>query len=157
MGIRYYAYPLAPEFLERAATDPWAFVSDDPLADAWGPQESAPEMLYLDKCWSLLQRLTRPDYSRRRISYDLFEGRVTNTSRGHIPWIKVLTPHEVDEIARDLSLLDDDDVDEMVARDDFYSTRPDEDRGYIKDYLRAAQEFTVRMQQRGWGLVYLIG
>lgn len=157
MGIRYYAYPLAPEFVDRATEDPWAFMSDDPLADAWGPKESAPDMLYLDKCWRYLQRLTTPGVACPRIAYDLFEGDVTHTSRGWIPWIKVLTPDAVSEVSRDLSLLDGDDVDALLTRDDFYTTRLEEDRSYIKEHLRSAQAFTARMQARGWGLVYLIG
>ena len=40
---------------------------------------------------------------------------------------------------------------------DFYTTRLEEDRSYIKEHLRSAQAFTARMQARGWGLVYLIG
>ena len=49
------------------------------------------------------------------------------------------------------------DVDVLLARDDFHTTRLEEDRGYIREHLRSAQAFTARMQTRGWGLVYLIG
>jgi len=62
MGIRYYAYAFDADMTARAQADPRSFISDDPLADAWGMphgaqiavtnfEQSVPEteMLYLDK------------------------------------------------------------------------------------------------------------
>ncbi|WP_180349081.1 hypothetical protein [Tessaracoccus massiliensis] len=36
MGIRYYAYPVAPEDTHAAQENPARFIAADPLADAWG-------------------------------------------------------------------------------------------------------------------------
>lgn len=36
MGIRYYAYAFENDQTERVVADPRRFISDDPLADAWG-------------------------------------------------------------------------------------------------------------------------
>lgn len=36
MGIRYYAYAFDADMTARAQADPRSFISDDPLADAWG-------------------------------------------------------------------------------------------------------------------------
>ena len=36
MGIRYYAYAFDADQTEAALADPHHFLSDDPLADAWG-------------------------------------------------------------------------------------------------------------------------
>ncbi|WOF24407.1 hypothetical protein N8K70_07000 [Microbacterium betulae] len=157
MGIRYYAYPLAPEFVERAYEEPLAFLAADPLADAWFlSDDERPEMLYLDTCWHELQSLTWPDRTRRpRPAYRLFEGRVTHTPTGWIPWTRVLDPDEVDDIARDLVLIDEDDVDDawdVIAGQPFSG-----DKAYVMHHLAAARAFLIRQQRAGWGLVYLIG
>jgi hypothetical protein len=157
MGIRYYAYPLPAEFVERARSDPHLFLSADPLADAWGPAEDRPTMLYLDKCWWYLQALTWPDHDTPpRPAYRLFEGEVTEVGDGsHLPWLRVLDPEEVAEIARDLALLDDDDVHTWAAETSLSRGREDVD--YLKHYLGAAKDFIARMVPDGWGLLYLIG
>ncbi len=158
MGIRYYAYPLPAEFVERARTDPHLFLSADPLADAWGPAEDRPKMLYLDKCWRHLQALTRPDHGAAppRPAYRLFEGEVSYVEDGaHLPWVRVLDPEEVAEIARDLALLDEDDLRTWTVETGLSRAREDFD--YIKHYLAAAKDFIARMVPAGWGLVYLIG
>src|SRR5690606_14201418 len=78
MGVRYYAYPLAPELVGRAMDDPRPFLSDDPLADAWGlGRPRHPQMLYLDKCWRQLQSLTNPPGGKPRPSHALVAGDVT--------------------------------------------------------------------------------
>lgn len=158
MGVRYYAYPLAPELVARAMDDPRSFLSDDPLADAWGlgrPRRA--EMLYLDKCWRQLQSLTSPPGGRPRPSHALVAGDVTYTGGGWLPWIDVLTPSEVDDVARDLVLLDASDVEARFAPPGNGTGEDRDEREYVTHYLRAAQDFTAQMQQRGWGLVYLIG
>lgn len=158
MGIRYYAYPLPAEFVERARTDPHLFLSADPLADAWGPAEDRPTMLYLDKCWSLLQRLTQPAFGTPpRPAYRLFEGDVTFVHDGlaWMPWTRALSPDEVAEVARDLCLLDTNDIRALFQRPDFHAR--EDDFGYLAHYLAEAQSFVTRMTQSGSGLVYLIG
>ena len=158
MGIRYYAYPLAPEFVDRAVDDPRPFISDDPLADAWGlGRPRRPDMLYLDKCWGQLQRLTNLRGAAPRRAHALFTGNVTHTPEGWIPWVGVLTPTDVDDVARDLALLDAGDVDALLARDGYGTDAAADERQYVNHHLREAQRFTAGMKQRGWGLVYLIG
>ncbi|WP_324651635.1 hypothetical protein [Georgenia sp. H159] len=156
MGIRYYAYPLAPEHVDRARIDPYPFLSDDPLADAWELNgRRRPDMLYLDTCWGELQRLTCPDPGGPRPAYALVRGAVTRTGMGWIPWVDVLPPSDVDDVARDLALIDEDDVATCVGRDG--EPLSSSERGYVTYYLRHAQDFTARLQRRGWGLVYMIG
>lgn len=74
---------------------------------------------------------------------------------GWIPWLGVLTPSQVDDVARDLALIDEDDVHDHLARDGGPVSAGGQ--GYVREYLRQAQQFTARMQQREWGLVYRIG
>lgn len=93
MGIRYYAYPLDPDLVGWAQADPRSFLSHDPLADAWELDGTPrPEMLYLDKCWSSLQRLTCPVPGMSRPAHALVRGAVTHTPTGWIPWCGVLAP-----------------------------------------------------------------
>lgn len=111
MGIRYYAYPVAPQDTHAAKENPARFIAADPLADAWGlvpvgPNESImgakprPEMLYLDKCWSLLQRLTRRSFDDVRPAYRLFEGGVDVWAvGGYEPYVKALSPEELRLVA----------------------------------------------------------
>lgn len=158
MGIRYYAYPVPAELVAEALREPFRFISDDPLADAWGPAEDRPTMLYLDKCWSYLQALTRPDFDGPpRPAYRLFEGEVTpvyDDRIAWIPWTRVLDPAEVGEVARDLALIDHGNVRTMLRQRP--GARPD-DYSYVAQYLADAREFAARMVEEGSGLVYLIG
>jgi len=41
MGIRYYAYAFDGKLTEQVLADPLSFLSDDPLADAWGSEHGA--------------------------------------------------------------------------------------------------------------------
>ena len=93
MGIRYYAYPLHPDHYEAAAKDPRPFLSDDPLGDAWGlvPNgdgtstmggKAVPPMLYLDKCWPHLQRLTTTPLGGHSPAHALFAGEPTMLDGG---------------------------------------------------------------------------
>lgn len=169
MGIRYYAYPVPSEQTEAALASPREFMSADPLADAWGLVPSGdgvsermgakpvPEMLYLDKCWPLLQRLTGPQGGRDSISYLLFEGQVTWTPRGHIPWTKALSPEDVARIADDLAEFDEADVDRLIDGSDFDPRVRRDDRDYLLFHLRKAQEFTAMLRRTERGLVYEIG
>lgn len=157
MGIRYYAYPLRPEHVEFAMQKPRAFVAPDPFADVWF--DNRPHMLYLDKCWGLLQDLTRPDVDKvARPGYRLFEGNVTHTDCGWIPWSRALSPDDVRLIADDLSTISTEEVDRHF--DPGPSNWPSDGStaaDYVRQYLLAAQEFTATMTAEGQGLVYMIG
>lgn len=149
MGIRYYAYPIDRDLVELASRDPRAFLSDDPLMDAWGPPEERPPMLYLDKCWSRLQMLFGDGSERPRASAALVHGQVTHTGYGWIPHIQVLDPADVAEFARDIVCVDEEEV--RALTDD------ETERDYVLRYLADAKGFVTRLAARGDGLVYLIG
>lgn len=167
MGIRYYAYPVAPEDTYRAKENPAQFIGADPLADAWGlvplgPHHSAmgakprPEMLYLDKCWPLLQRLTHQSPGEVRPAYRLFEGDVDAWAiGGYEPYVKALTPEELARVADDLETVTESDVEALFQRDDFFPREGDRD--YLLEYLDEAKRFAVELRERGFGLVYTIG
>jgi hypothetical protein len=101
MAIRYFAYPVDADDIERARTDPYPRLGTDPHLDASGPEAERPDMLYLDTCWRLMQRLflTRPGYPMRPAAY-LVAGDVIMTEQGWIPHVEVLTPSQVAEVAR---------------------------------------------------------
>lgn len=163
MGIRYYAYAFDADMTERAKADPRSFVSDDPLADAWGMshgaqfavtnfEQSVPdtEMLYLDKAWSWLQAMTeaRATDAPARPAYRMFEGQVTMHGYGWIPWVWALSPEDVREIAGDL-------VD--LQNELRVSRTVDRDTRYALDYLSRAVGFTVSLAASDRGFAYLIG
>ena len=161
MGIRYYAYPVRASDVELARANPRDFLADDPLADAWGPVELKPRMLYLDKCWGQLQELLRPGSGRpESVAYQLVEGEVTHTSEGWIPFTRVLDPAQVREIAEELSQIGEADV--LAARvrtfggDGFVNDDPDELR-YVMQYLNDAKSFVDALAKDNLGLVYMIG
>jgi len=157
MGIRYYAYPVEPELVDKARADPETFISADPLMDAWGPTHERPTMLYLDKCWSPLQRLTHPDpMADPRPAFRLFEGEVTPTHGGlaWYAWFRVLGPDEVASIADDLVDIGDQEVEALVAS---YADPNPDDYPYIRHHLTAAQEFTMQMAREGKAIIYMIG
>lgn len=156
MGIRYYAYPLAPEHVDLARADPYPFLPADPLADAW-ELDGRPrtDMLYLDKCWKELQWLTCPTAGAPRTAYALVRGQATHTGGGWVPWVDVLSPADVDDVARDLVLIGEDEV--AACRDPHGDPLSASGREYVTHYLREAQEFTARLQRRRWGLVHVIG
>jgi len=157
MGIRYYAYPVAPQSIEDAKRTPYEHLGGDPLMDAWGPIEDKPRMLYLDKCWRELQVLlgeTRPARS-------LVEGQVVMNAEGWDGHTSVLDPAEVATIADDLARVKDDEVSAMIARDRvaYFGREIDTDAElqYVLKYLHDAQEFTRELADDELGLVYLIG
>lgn len=157
MGIRYYAYPIPAEDYLRAVADPCLFHGIDPLMDAWGPDSSRPEMLYLDKCWQELQALLGPwSVQPARAAYQLVEGQVTHVETGWIPYERALSPDQVKDVASDLATVNDADVVRLLAG---YPVRnqPDTEHRYVAQYLAAAQNFTARLAGDGRGLVYLIG
>lgn len=148
---------------ERAKADPRSFISDDPLADAWGMphgaqvavtnfEQSVPhtEMLYLDKAWSWLQAMTEPKAADAlaRPAYRMFEGQVTMHGYGWIPWVRALSPEDVREISGDLVDLQNE---LRVERID------DGDSRYALDFLSRAVDFTTSLTASDRGFVYLIG
>jgi len=163
MGIRYYAYAFDADMTARALADPESFISDDPLADAWGMPHGAQiavtnfvqsvpktEMLYLDKAWSGLQTLTRagaPDISPRP-AYRMFEGQVAMHERGWDPWVRALSPEEVVAIADDLVALRG-----SVREVDI----DDRDPEYVIGFLERAVEFVAGVAASHRGFAYLIG
>ena len=163
MGTRYYAYAFAADMTEQAQADTGRFISDDPLADAWGMphgaqsavtnfEQSVPktEMLYLDKAWSELQEMTRPSDTEHgpRPAYRMFEGQVTMHGYGWIPWVRAISPGEVLEIAEDLIVL------QQAVGDDMADHR---DARYVHDYLNRAVEFVAGLAASRRGFAYLIG
>ncbi|MCH1882537.1 YfbM family protein [Agrococcus sp. ARC_14] len=157
---------------ERALADPRGMVSADPLADAWGLEpgsmggvtnfeQSLPErdLLYLDKAWSLLQRLTAPAAGDAvaRPAYRMFEGQVTPQEWGWSPWVRALTPVEVIEIARDLESIDDADAQARFREAAGVGRDPEDEARYGSQYLSVARAFTTALADDGRGMVYLIG
>lgn len=168
MGIRYYAYAFDADHSEAALTDPRAFISSDPLADAWGfepharlawatfePRVPERDLLYLDKAWPDLQALTLltspPGVARP--AYRMFEGDVTVSVDGWSwdPWVRALAPTEIRLIAEDL-----DDLDADVGGDRLRGPmRTDCD--YVLHFLEQARRFTSGLARDGRGMAYLIG
>lgn len=162
MGIRYYAYPVDANELELARISPATYLSEDPFADAWfTPLDERPPMLYLDKCWRELQALLElQEPLQPRPAYGLVRGNVTMTGEGWIPFVRLVEPDEVAEIADDLTLVEPAHVTEMLtARTaSFYPGETIETaEQYIVPYLRDAQKFTRELAGRGDAFVYKIG
>lgn len=159
MGIRYYAYPITSEQYPAALENPCPFHGDDPLMDAWGDPDDAPEMLYLDKCWRELQVLLGPKSGiENRPALQLVDGSVTDTPTGWIPYERALSPAEVHAIAGDLATVGESDIRRLMPLIAWRGAELEEgEYEYIAQYLAAAQEFTQKLAREGRGLVYLIG
>jgi hypothetical protein len=172
MGIRYYAYAFDADLTEQAVRAPHSILSPDPLADAWGMAPGAragvatfvrmvPErdMLYLDKAWSSLQRLTAPaaGVTVARPAHRMFEGRVRMVGLGWQPWVRTLTPEEIPAIARDLASISDEEVQARFRAMAARTRAPDDEADYAGEFLRRAQEFVEGLAADGRGMVYLIG
>ncbi len=157
MGIRYYAYPVRASDVQLARSNPRDFLSDDPLADAWGPVESKPRMLYLDKAWRQLQEFFTQELPA---ALPLVDGDVTHVQCGWIPHIRVLAPDQVGDVAHALAAVGEVDVlaarlrtfgGDSVVNDDAYELR------YVMEHLDAAKSFTTSLARDGLGLIYMIG
>ncbi|WP_062301059.1 hypothetical protein [Demequina subtropica] len=159
MGIRYFAYSFPAELSEVAMADPRTFIGAGPCTTARSTEPTAPctcgsavrnlreeQRLDLDKAWSDLQRLTRPDPwpEPPRPAFRMFEGYVTMTDRGWISWVRALGPEETADVAADLA--DFQRQAQGVVTD-----------AYVLEYLRAAVTFTSYAASAGRGIVYLIG
>lgn len=164
MGIRYYAYPVPPAMIAEALDDPCRFHGDDPLMDAWGPEDTRPVMLYLDKCWREMQAAFNVWADSPRPAAELVRGAVTFVDEGaYHAFERTLTPEEVAAIADDLDdfVVDhdlegerDEDEDEEVAAD---GSREVSQEAYFRHYVLAARDFCRDMATAGYGLAYLIG
>jgi hypothetical protein len=173
MGIRYYAYAFNADQTEQALADPRSILSDDPLADAWGLEpgaqvsfatfeQSVPvtEMLYLDKAWSELQAAFAPTTSGAspRPAFRMFEGGVTMHDFSWDPWIRVLTPAEVQLIAEDLA-----ESSNGAGPTDRAPDAPVPDKtpvapsDYAAVYLERARAFVTNLAAEERGKVYMIG
>ncbi|WP_115790446.1 DUF1877 family protein [Arthrobacter silvisoli] len=172
MGIRYYAYAFDGKLTEQVLADPLGFLSDDPLADAWGFEHGAtistptfeqavPErdMLYLDKAWRHLQFFTSPVEPGLppRPAFRMFEGEVAMHDMGWDPWVRTLTPPDVFTVARDLEDVTDDELELRLRESSFFSRDPEGEVGYAVNYLRQAQAFVTNLAAEGRGMVYMIG
>ncbi|MCR8669592.1 YfbM family protein [Agrococcus sp. HG114] len=172
MGIRYYAYAFDRPMTQQALADPRSFIAGDPLADAWGFEpgaqiaspsfeQSVPkrDMLYLDKAWSMLQRLTGPGSGDGdvRPAYRMFEGHVTDREGGWEPWVRALPPDEVPAIARDLAGIDDAEARARLRESGRFGGEPDAEADYAMHYLDAARAFVSALATEGRGMAYLIG
>lgn len=163
MGIRYYAYAFDADMTALALANPLSFISDDPLADAWGMPHGAQvavpsfvqsvpkaDMLYLDKAWPSMQALTAPSRAGEtpRPAYRMFEGQVTMNGYGWLPWTRAIPPEEAVEIAEDLIELQHSVSDDRAT---------DQDVRYVLDFLQRAVEFLTQVAASNRGFVYMIG
>lgn len=164
MGIRYYGYAFDGDLTDQALADPRAFISSDPLADAWGMEPHAQyavatfqqrtparDLLYLDKAWRDLQAVTGP----MRPAYRLFEGDVTVSSDGYAwtPWVRALPPDEMPTIADDLIRI----TSASVRKRFRLQSASARDADYVVQYLEAARTFVRGLARDGRGMAYLIG
>jgi hypothetical protein len=172
MGIRYYAYAFDGKQTDQALADPLSFLSDDPLADAWGFEHGATvstptfeqsvphrDMLYLDKAWRHLQRLTAPAEPDviARPAYRMFQGAVVMNDMGWEPWVRTLTPPEVVAVASDLENFTDEDLELRWRESHFVGSDLDGEFDFVVSYLRQARTFMANLAAEGRGMVYLIG
>lgn len=160
MGIRYYAYPVAPELVNIAESSPRDFLSADPLADAWGPPDERPPMLYLDKSWRNLQLVLGQRRSEAtRAAFELVRGDVTMREDGWDSFVRFVGPEVVRDIAADLATVDDCQVMDGIAAGGRQLTMEEYEAevDFTTDYLTIAIAFTTDLARRGDGLVYLIG
>lgn len=174
MGIRYYAYAFDSDQTGEALADPLTVIGSDPLADAYGLEpgfrqgvtdfrQSLPErdLLYLDKAWPYLQRLTAPGSSgaAARAAYQMFEGQVTYTGDGFTwrPWVRALPPQNVALIARDLETINDHDINASLSG--IYSSRQvlESEMAYATAFLDKARSFVHAAASDGRGFAYWIG
>lgn len=136
MGIRYFAYAV-----DAHETDPGRVIPDQDLLD-------------LDKAWSVLQGLTRPEgcIEDARPAFRMFDGHVrmcpgTMCWEG---WTRTIGPDDVPPIAVDVRQLQDD-------YRELYPEDIDDEIAYVRHHLAAAAEFTTRLAFEGRGFTYHIG
>ena len=113
------------------------------------------DFLDLDKAWGDLQRATAPaDGEVARPAFRMFEGEVTWTDEGHLPYVRAISPEELPPIAKDLSALDDAVVGRTAER---FLGRGSSAAEYALQHLQHARAFTCALAGQGRGMVYKIG
>lgn len=172
MGVRYYAYAFDADLTEQAVRAPHAILSHDPLGDAWGMEPGAKvgfptfeqvpparDMLYLDKAWWHLQKLTAPAAGAAlvRPAHRMFEGSVAVVGLGWHAWVRTLTPWEIPAIAHDLASISDEDAHAEFRAMARGRRDPGGDADNACVFLRRAREFVGGLAADGRGMVYLIG
>ncbi|AXJ11567.1 DUF1877 domain-containing protein [Arthrobacter sp. PM3] len=174
MGIRYYAYAFESDQTEKALADPLTVIGSDPLADACGLEpgftqgvtdfrQSLPErdLLYLDKAWPYLQRLTAPRSSdaAARAAYRMFEGEVTYADDGFTwrPWVRALPPRDVALIARDLESINDADIKAGLSGSCSSGQLLESELAYATASLHRARGFVHAVASDGRGFACMIG
>ncbi|MDF1488020.1 hypothetical protein [Tessaracoccus caeni] len=174
MGIRYYAYAFDRNDTEQALANPRDFLSDDPLADAWGLphgftvahglyEQAVPkcDMLYLDKAWRYFQLVTSPPSPEHtsRAAYRMFEGNVTfaDPLTGYDRWVRPIPPDDVVEIALDLNKITPEQFAGLLRPHIDNWHVKEEDIDYAVSYLPRAQEYMTGLVETDRGFVYTIG
>ncbi|WP_028279058.1 hypothetical protein [Arthrobacter sp. H5] len=174
MGIRYYAYAFDNDQTEEALADPLTVIGSDPLADALGLEPgftqgvtdfrqslTGRDLLYLDKAWPYLQRLTAPPSSGAgaRAAYRIFEGRVTYTDDSFTwrPWVRALPPREVALIALDLESISDHDMEAGMDGVCSSCEALGSELAYATQLLHRARDFVHAVASEGRGFAYVIG
>lgn len=76
---------------------------------------------------------------------------------GWYSWVRTLAPAEVEEIARDLSTITDDDVRRLFHDAGPGKRDPQQEIQYVLEFLHRAQLFADRLAADGRGCVYMIG
>ncbi|WP_161897270.1 DUF1877 family protein [Gordonia spumicola] len=129
------------------------------MADSLAVRRSRyPATLDLDKAFRSLQNFTGPRPGMpARPAFAMFEGAVTNTGCGYLPFERALGAREVQAIAADLATIDDEDVAADVRAHPVYRDPDDREVEYVLTYLRQAREFMSSLAANGQGMVYTIG
>lgn len=167
MGIRYYAYAYGTVQTDCVEQDPPGIVVDELIADAWEfesddavstltGEQRLPErdILYLDRAWMHLQRVTAPQNGEPiRPAHRMFQGEPSWAGR---PVERTLSPQAVVEISADLALVIDDEVAERVRAQPCFGD-PDGEVDYVLDHLARAREFVKELVRSGRGMIYMIG
>lgn len=160
MDTRYFAFPVSDRAIDIALAHPWAFGLANPEAAPRRLDDVPTGVLSLGSCWGRLQCLTKPR-GVPRAAHAMFEGHADPAPFGprSRPWTRVLTPARVDDVANDLVLVGDDDIEDYVQRHHRGRARNvvDGERAFLRQKLDAAKGFAIAMQRRGWGFVYVIG
>jgi len=162
MGIRYYAWPLAPQHVDAARRQPRSFCADDPFGQAWFTENEG--NCYLDKAWRGLQLLIEDSDPERidRPAATLVAGQVTFVEYGWVPHIGVLDPDQVRAAAADLQVVTENIPPEWRPRRRRSRARTGPgslllEQDYINEYLEVLKEFTATLAEQGKAMIYLIG
>ncbi|QGU02572.1 hypothetical protein CKALI_08560 [Corynebacterium kalinowskii] len=162
MGIRHDAYEIDPRFLELAELQSAKFFINSPQCDAhclilawamgWQFEESPlnspivfDNWLSVDKAWRPFQQVLAPS----RPAYALFEGQVTHTESGWIPYFGIVYPDQLQAAVSDLKTLTNEEIDKALPWE--------QDRQWVRDILESHIPRLEKVCAAGWGLAYRIG